>query len=148
MKTSLLLLTLTLALAGCQLEDETLALEANAKEEQVWTFIQFNVPEEDEGLESFYYYGKVSKSLYQLISSNRLQSGFLRLQDMHYWGDDDLIYTYRDPQNSGEMVFRIEDIRSMKLVRKAPTPGLGYEQFEEPQNKGIKPAAATLEQRS
>ncbi|QKE63338.1 hypothetical protein HNE05_08160 [Aquipseudomonas campi] len=148
MKTTLLLLTLTLALAGCQLEDETLALEANAKEEQVWTFIQFNVPEEDEGLESFYYYGKVSKSLYQLISANRLQSGFVRLQEMHYWGDDDLIHPYRDLQNSGEMVFRIEDIRSMKLVRKAPTPGLGYEQFEEPQNKGIKPAAETLEQRS
>ena len=142
MKTTLLLLTLTLALAGCRFDDETLALEANAKEEQVWAFIQFNVPEEDDGLESFYYYGKVSKSLYQLISANRLQSGFVRLQEMHYWGDDDLIHAYRDLQNSGEMVFRIEDIRSIKLVRKAPTPGVGYEQFEAPQNQGIKPAAA------
>lgn len=52
MKTTLLLLTLTLALAGCRFDDETLALEANAKEEQVWAFIQFNVPEEDDGLES------------------------------------------------------------------------------------------------
>ena len=142
MKTTLLLLTLTLALGGCRLDDETLALEANAKEEQVWAFIQFNVPEEDDGLESFYYYGKVSKSLYQLISANRLQSGFVRLQEMHYWGDDDLIHAYSDLQNSGEMVFRIEDIRSIKLVRKAPTPGVGYEQFEAPQNQGIKPAAA------
>lgn len=143
MKTTLLLFTLTLALAGCRFDDETLALEANAKEEQVWAFIQFNVPEEDDGLESFYYYGKVSKSLYQLISANRLQSGFVRLQEMHYWGDDDLIHAYRDLQNSGEMVFRTEDIRSIKLVRKAPTPGVGYEQFEAPQNQGIKPATAS-----
>ncbi len=132
MKTPLLLLMLTLSLAGCRFDKEILSVQANLKEEQVWTFIQFNIPEEDQGMESFYYYGQVSKDLYQLIAHNNLQSGFLRLQNIHYWGNDDLIHAYRDLENSGERVFRIEDIRSIKLVRKAPTPGLGYEQFEAP----------------
>lgn len=142
MKAPLLLLMLTLTLAGCRFDKEILSVQANLKEEQVWTFIQFNIPEENEGMESFYYYGQVSKDLYQLIGNNNLQSGFLRLQNIHYWGNDDLIHAYRDLENSGERVFRIEDIRSIKLVRKAPTPGLGYEQFEAP-SKAHEKARAT-----
>lgn len=141
MKIPLVLLLATLTLAGCRAEEEAKALQAKVSKEQVWTFIHFNVPEEDEGMESYYYFGQIPKSIYQLISTNSLESGFVHVQNMHYWGNDDLIYSYRDQQNNGDMIFRIEDIQTIKLVRKAPVVGRGYEQFEEPKNQGIMPAS-------
>jgi|TARA_B100000745_G_scaffold277906_1_gene208595 hypothetical protein len=111
--------------------EEIDAFKANMDDKQVWVFIQFNVPEENDAIESYYYYGQISGSIYRSISNNKLSRGFILLENVKYWGSDDIIHDFADLENTGEMVFRIEDIKRINLVRKAPTTGQGWEQYEE-----------------
>ncbi len=113
--------------------DEVQALNENGSKRRVWVFAQFNVPEENDKIDSYYYYGKMSYKLYKSISNNKIHQGFIYLDDVKYWGNDDLIHNYADGEHEGDLVFRIEDIRRLKLVKTAPKAGLGSEQFEEPE---------------
>jgi hypothetical protein len=115
---------------GCDSKSELSSLGANIDGDTVWTFTQFNVLEEENTINSYYYYGEVSKALYQKISSNQLSSGFILLRNVKYWGTDDLIYSYRPNETNGSLIFRIEDIQKMELVRTEPITGKGQEQFE------------------
>jgi hypothetical protein len=134
MKQCLTALLLVFLLVGCDL-DEAESVKHNISEETVWTFSQFNVPEDDGEIEDYYYYGRVSKSLYKKISRNEIQKGFILLQDVMYWGKDDLIHDYRDGEFTGDLIFRIEDVRRMRMIQKAPKAGFGSDQFEEQEKK-------------
>jgi hypothetical protein len=129
MKNLCLSILIILFLSGCNL-DEAHAIKDNASNKKVWVFIQFNIPLKNDELEDYYYYGKVSQPLYERIKTNKIKAGFILLDDVKYWGKDNLIYDYADGENEGELVFRIEDIRKMELVRKKPIAGKGREQFE------------------
>lgn len=118
---------LLLLISGCDLLDEIESLNAIEDEEKVWVFAQFNIQAESEGLESYYYFGEVSKTIYDGISANRIKRGFILLENVKYWGNDDKVYAYEDEENSGEIIFRIKDIRRMKLVNGEPALGYGYE---------------------
>lgn len=132
MKNTFLGLILTaVAISGCNLENESTAFQANLKQPKIWTFIQLNVPEEDGKSEDYYYYAHISKSLYQQISSNNLGSGFLLMEGVKYWGNDDVIHEYKDSENSGDLVFRIEDIKRISRLNKEPITGQGSDQFNE-----------------
>jgi len=116
---------------GCDVQNEVSALEAMSDNEKLWVFTQFNVPEEKGGIESYYYYARISKSTYQGIKQNKLTKGFILLEEVKYWGDDNLIYDYKDIENSGEIIFRIENIAKVELINMAPIAGKGLEQFED-----------------
>ncbi len=118
-----------LSTIGCS---EVTALKSHADTEKVWVFAQFNVIEEKDVLDTYYYYGEISKSLYQLISENKLNEGFILLEGVKYWGNDDLIHNYKDGENSGDLVFRIEHLAKLDLINVAPVIGKGIEQFELP----------------
>lgn len=136
------LILTALAISGCNIDSESTALQANLKQQQIWTFIHFNVPEEDGKSEDYYYYASISKSLYEKISANELESGFLLMEDVKYWGNDDIIHDYRDSENSGELVFRIEDIKRISRLNKEPETGRGSEQFvEEEKEEEVKETA-------
>jgi len=122
MKKYLMTLLCIAVLSGCNV-DEVVAINDNMEEETVWVFAQFNVPEEGDKIDSFYYYGKVSKPLYERIKSNNIQQGFILLDDVKYWGTDDLIHDYADEEEEGELVFRIENIYRIKLIKKEPKLG-------------------------
>lgn len=130
MRNIYLVIFLALFMSGCNIEEEAAAVKHNISTEKTWVFAQFNVPYEGEGVEDFYYYGKISKPLYTTIKNNRIKSGFILMDDVMYWGKDDLIHDYADGENEGEIVFRIEDIRKIELVNRKPKAGLGSEQFE------------------
>lgn len=129
------LLAIALLLSACSLDEEASALAANGKQPKVWVFAQFNVVEEGDELESYYYYAQISRAIYQQISQNQLNSGFILLENVKYWGSGDVIHDYKDIENSGELVFRIEDIAKLDRVNVEPKVGVGYEQFEEKQPK-------------
>ena len=135
----ILILLVALAFVGCDAKSEIAALSAMSGNEKVWIFAQFNVREEKDGLESYYYYGKVSKSLYEAISRNNINKGFVLLEDAKYWGNNDLIYEYKDIENSGDIVFRIENIAKINLVNIEPIVGKGLEQFKERPDKKALP---------
>jgi len=115
-------LLLVVLMAGCDI-DEAVAVNDNLKEERVWVFAQFNVPEEGDKIDSYYYYGKVNDDLYQRISDNKIEHGFIHLQDVKYWGTDDLVHDYSDNEYAGDLIFRIEDIHRLKLIKQEPQTG-------------------------
>ncbi|MCE0557475.1 MULTISPECIES: hypothetical protein [Motilimonas] len=120
MKLKVLLLCVFTLLSGCRFSEEVDAATSNVSEERVWVFAQFNVPEENDGMETYYYYGNVAKSLYEQVSNNRLSSGFVLMKQVRYWGDDDRVHDYKDAEDSGNLIFRIEDIRRIKLINQDP----------------------------
>jgi len=127
---ALLVLIVTL-LMGCDAKNDFSSIGSNFDGDTVWTFTQFNVLEEDDVINSYYYYGEVSEELYQKISSNQLTTGFILLRNVKYWGNDNLIYEYRSKEEEGSLIFRIEDIQKMELLRIEPIAGKGQEQFED-----------------
>lgn len=129
MKKILIILALLLML-GCNMKDEVTAANANLKEDHIWIFAQFNVPEEKDQMETYYYYGLVSESLYNAIANNAISSGFIQLKNVKYWGDNNLIYDYKDIERSGQLIFRIEHIVKLNPVNVEPIVGKGFEQFE------------------
>lgn len=127
----LVLTCLIVLLQGCNIDSEYRALYAMGDDgERVWAFLHLNVPEEQDGLESYYYFAEISQALYQSVSQNQITEGFILLENVRYWGTDDLIYDYKDVEYSGEIVFRIEDIKRISLVNNEPKIGMGYEQYE------------------
>ncbi|MDP2713787.1 hypothetical protein [Rheinheimera sp.] len=139
-----LLLTLVF-LQGCNVANEIETLSDNTGQELVWTFTQFNVPEEGGNIESYYYFAEISKPLLEKINSNEVTKGFIYLQNVHYWGSDDVIYAFKDKENAGSIMFRIEDIRKLKTLNSAPVIGQGIEQYAEEvveQLKDLDPANA------
>ena len=127
----IILIITTLILFGCDLRSEITALSSVSDQDKEWVFAQFNVREEAEGLESYYYYGQISGNLLELIKHNKISAGFILLENVRYWGDGDLIHDYKDMENSGELVFRIENIVKIETVHTPPIVGKGYEQYED-----------------
>ncbi|MBZ9611869.1 hypothetical protein [Rheinheimera maricola] len=138
-------LLIAVFLQGCNVANEIKTLSDNVEDEKVWAFIQFNVPEEGNDVESYYYFAEISKPLLQSINNNSVSSGFIFLQNVRYWGSNDVIHEYKDKENTGDILFRIEDIRKLKTVNDAPVIGQGIEQYADDvieQLKDLDPANA------
>ena len=130
----LIVLLLAFLITGCNIEEEVSALNENTNQKKIWVFMQLNVPEEGNNIESYYYFSRISESLYQKIANNQIGRGFILLEDVRYWGDKGLVYAYKNIENQGELVFRIEDIKRIKRVNNEPIVGKGAEQYDEPVN--------------
>lgn len=94
--------------------------------EPVWVYAQFNVPESQEYIESYWYYGLVDGDLFESISNNEITSGFIRLQQARYWNDKDAIELYEDELDSGEITFRIEHLTKFNSMKKPLEEGFSY----------------------
>lgn len=99
-----LLLLVVLPLTACGAEQG-----AEPKDSLVWVFCQFNVPEENDQIGTYWYFGSMSKILYEKITNNELDRGFMKLTDVHFWNDDVIEY-YEDAHYAGTLSFRIEHV--------------------------------------
>lgn len=138
MKKIIAMLTILAMLTACRASDEMYALETFEDTQVSWAFIQFLVPEDNGETETYYLYGQVSKRLLDKIANNKIAHGFIFLKNVRYWGDNDTIREYQDGENTGELVYRIEDIRRIKMIRTEPKVGMGYDQFDKQENTGEK----------
>lgn len=129
MKKVLAISLLLLLLNACRAGDEIDSLQAVDSNNLSWAFFQFNVPEEGGKMETYYLYGRVAESMLARIADNRIEHGFVFLRDVRYWGNDDTIKAYRDGENTGDLVYRIEDVRRVKIVRNEPKVGMTYDDF-------------------
>ena len=112
-------MVIALSVQSCELEE--LSQFTNSESgKRIWVFVQFNVPEEGDKIDSYWYFGQVSESLYRKIVKNKVESGFLLMSNVRYWGDDGLVHEYKDSEYTGELLFRIEDIRKIDVVRIPP----------------------------
>jgi hypothetical protein len=138
MKKIIGILTILAFLSACRAGDEVFALETGEDTKLSWTFIQFNVPEDEGETETYFLYAQISKRLLKTITNNQIEHGFIFLKNVRYWGDNNTIHEYRDGENTGELVYRIEDIRRIKLLHAEPKVGMGYEQFNKQEEENEK----------
>ena len=124
-------LMLTL-LSACNMRDEVEAAKELQDGKKIWIFAQLNVPKEDNTIEDYYYFARINESLYKKIKDHRIKQGFITFQNVRYWTNDDTIQSIGDEIYADEMVFRIEDIRKIDLVKSEPRIGFKYGQKEEP----------------
>lgn len=117
--------------SGCNVGDETDALLTMEDEKRDWVFMQINVPEEGDKIDTYYYFAQISSRQYRAISQNTLTSGFILLKNTRYWGDGDVIHAYEDIEDTGELIFRIEDIHYIRRMKVEPKVGYGSEQWDE-----------------
>lgn len=132
MRTIIISLLMAITLTGCNLSEEVQAVTENIDSNKVWVFMQFNVPEEGDKIESYYYYAEIAESLYKKINANELSSGFLYMTNVKYWNNDDILQEYKDDESSGELVFRIEDVRRIEKLNQEPVDEESSTQNEEP----------------
>jgi hypothetical protein len=117
---TLLCMAVLLSLIGCSAGEEIDSLRSMKDSRTIWVFAQFNVDNED-GVESYYYYGRVSETLYNRIKDNTISKGFVLLDDVRYYSStDDKIHPYKDDEQKGELIFRIEDIKRIQLLARPP----------------------------
>lgn len=124
-------LLIFLSLSACNLRDEVEAAKELQDGKKIWIFAQLNVPKEDNTIEDYYYFAQINESLYGKIKDHRIKQGFIVLENVRYWTNDDTIKSIGDEIYDDEMVFRIEDIRKIDLVKNEPRIGFRYGQQEE-----------------
>lgn len=129
-----LFLVVGLFLTACKVEDELKALAEFRDSEKIWIFSQFNVEQDNNEIEDYYYFGQVNKSLYEKIRANRISNGFIVLENVRYWASDDTIRSVTDELYLDEMVFRIEDIKKIDLIGNEPELGFKYPDEDEEQS--------------
>ena len=133
-----------LFLSACNVEEFDAISELDDKE-KIWVFIQFNVARENGTIKDYFYFGKINASLYDKITKNKIRKGFIRLTNIRFWNNDDMIESTEDDIYDNEMVFRIEDIKKIDLVKREPSIGYKYadsevakEPVKEPEQPEIK----------
>lgn len=125
-------LVILLSLSACNPGDEVEAAKEFQDGKKIWIFAQINVPKEDNTIEDYYYFARINESLYEKIKDHRIKQGFIVLDNVRYWTNDDTIESIGDEIYADEMIFRIEDIRKIDLVKSEPRIGFKYGQKEEP----------------
>lgn len=120
MKTQQTILAVFLLLmTGCSGQELASTVRQSLDADTIWVHAHFNVPEK-EGVEDYYYFGRISKELYQQILDGKKEKGFILLRDVRYWNTDDEIVKYEDHVDAGHILFRIENL--MKLVLEKGDP--------------------------
>ena len=123
------LVILIVFLFGCNLDDEVFAANqstAISEGKKIWAFIQYNLPQEDGKLEDYYYFGLINEVLYKKMISHEVKNGLIKMESVRYWDNDDVIQSIEDEIYSDELVFQIEDIRKIDLVKNEPVIGFKY----------------------
>ena len=132
-------LVILLSLSACNPGDEVEAAKEFQDGKKIWIFAQINVPKEDNTIEDYYYFARINESLYEKIKDHRIKQGFIVLDNVRYWTNDDTIESIGDEIYADEMIFRIEDIRKIDLVKSEPRIGFKYGQKEESVAEKIAP---------
>ncbi len=100
--------------------DNLKSLEENEPvTEKTWVNITIRY-DSNNGFQFYYYFGQIEESLCDKISKNIIEKGFIKIDNLRYWNDDDKIEVYEDETEPGIKIFRIEDIRKMSVLKGDP----------------------------
>jgi len=115
-----------LSLTACKVGHEIEAAKEMQDGKKIWIFAQMNVPKGNNKVEDYYYFAQINESLYEKIKNHKIKQGFILFKNTRYWSSDDVIKSVADEIYSDEMLFRIEDIRKIDLVKNEPKVGFKY----------------------
>ena len=116
---TLLFVLFLFGFSGCIAEDLVETFDQSTDGVTIWVYAQFNVPNKD-GIEDYYYYGRVSEKVYNSFVDHKVKEGVVVLRDVRYWSNDDGYQEYADDLDSGTLIFRLEDIAFMRLQKGDP----------------------------
>jgi hypothetical protein len=128
----ILIISMVLSLlSACNIDSKFFPRQPVSSGEKVWSFIEYHVPDKTGVLEDYYYFGLVSKDLYEKIKSHEIKDGLIFMENIRYWNTDNVIESYEDEIYSNEIGFRIEHIVKFELMKEEPIVGFKYEDDEE-----------------
>ena len=96
--------------------------------EPVWVYAQFNVPEEENYVMPYWYYGRIDGNLAHAISNNEVTSGFITLEQVRYWDDNNEIELYEDGVDTGNITFRIEHLVKFNEMKGPLDEGFSFDE--------------------
>ncbi len=122
-------LTLVVFLTACdQMKMSAKSYETSHK--TVWTYVEIKSDGESSDYR-YFLFGEMKENLFNDISNNAIESGFFMLSSVKYYDSNNLVANYSDDLYTGNLVFRIEDIRQIKKMKKAPSIGLEPDEAKE-----------------
>ena len=116
----LFILSSLLGFSGCDAEDTFTAIKQSIDEDTIWVFAQINIPEDNDEVADYYYYGRIKKDIYDLIIDGQLKNGFILFRDIRYWNNDDEVEKFEDEAYAGDATFRIEHMVKIDLIKGDP----------------------------
>lgn len=116
-----LLLTAFFLLLGCDFAPKT---KSNSKEKQWVSITLESVLHSDTS--DYYYFGQVSKSLFDDLEKNNL-TGFFSLDNIRYVNDSNQLEVYEDSLFWGNRFFKKKDIERIERIKKDPVYTYNFE---------------------
>lgn len=86
---------------------------------KVWVYIELQTKLKRD-TSDYYLYGQVKESVIHKIDQNSDAKGLFILYDMRYWTPNDLIQFYKDEEDAGYKIFRIQDIVVISPLQEDP----------------------------
>ncbi|MEM6910950.1 MAG: hypothetical protein AAF555_05140 [Verrucomicrobiota bacterium] len=110
----------TFIFASCNMEDAVAQIEQTIDQDTIWVYAQINVPEAGGKIDDYFYYGRISRKLHQEYLDRKVDSGPILFRDVRYWSNEDNFVIYEDETYTGDLVFRIEDIVFVRILKGDP----------------------------
>ena len=88
-------------------------------ENKKWVYLEIlNIMKGDST--NYYLYGKINNSILTKINKNEKSSGLFKFSEIRFINDDDLFEIYEDENDSGDLYFRIENIKKISVYKRDP----------------------------
>lgn len=126
MKNKLLLIVLSIFLSSC-LNGK---YDVGKKDAKVWVYMEIETILKKDTSQN-YIYGQIKKSILDEMRNNPKASGIFFVDNTRYINDDDLLEIYADEKDTGELAFRLEDIKTLDVLKKDPIRTFDKEQLHE-----------------
>ncbi|GGD27006.1 hypothetical protein [Flavobacterium orientale] len=68
---------------------------------------------------TYFYYGKINDQVMKRLNKGN-ETGHFTLKDIRYLDNDDLLELYEDEFTTGDLIFRVQDIARIQLLKKDP----------------------------
>lgn len=73
-----------LSLSACNIDSLFFPKESVASGEKIWAFIEYHVPGKEGSVEDYFYFGLVSKDLYNKTKSHDVRDGLIFMEEVKY----------------------------------------------------------------
>ncbi len=111
----IIIYSVALACIACNLD----STKSNAHIEKQWAYFELTTESKTDTSE-YFYYAQINKSLLHDIETNPEKKGLFTLSNIRFVNDDGLLELYEDSILSGDIIFRIKDIREIILYKDDP----------------------------
>jgi len=133
MKNKLLLVLCTILFFSC-LDSK---YDTSKKESKIWVYLEIETVIKKDTTPT-YIYGQIKKSILQKMQNDPNASGVFFVDNTRFINDDDLLQVYADRKDTGLLGFRIEEIKTIDVLKKDPIRTFDENELHESSKKVFK----------